>query len=62
MWAIETRTFGENKDYFYMSGLTKEEAHRRIAKMSNSGQWAMCRAWDLNAEWGQEQANERIRN
>jgi len=61
MWAIEARNFGEKKDYFYQSGLTMKEAHRMIAKMSNSGNWASCRAWDKVAEWKQEEANERIR-
>lgn len=62
MWAIEARNCGENADYFYMSGLTEAESRARHAKMSNSGKWAMVRSWDKNAEWEQEQANERIRN
>jgi len=32
-----------------------------VAKMSNSGNWAQCRAWDKVVEWKQEEANERIR-
>lgn len=62
MWAVEARNYGEEKDYFYMSGLTEKEARRRHAQMSNSGNWAMCRSWDLIAELEQQQANERIRN
>jgi hypothetical protein len=62
MWAVEARNYGEEKDYFYMSGLTEKEARRRHAQMSNSGKWAMCRSWDLVAELEQQQANERIRN
>jgi hypothetical protein len=62
MWAVEARNYGEEKDYFYMSGLTEKEALRRHAQMSNSGKWAMCRSWDLVAELEQQQANERIRN
>jgi hypothetical protein len=62
MWAVEARNYGEEKDYFYMSGLTEKEARRRHAQISNSGKWAMCRSWDLVAELEQQQANERIRN
>lgn len=62
MWAVEARNYGENPDYFYMSGLTQKEARKRHAEMSNSGKWAMCRSWDKVAEWEQEKANERIRN
>ena len=62
MWAIEAKKFGDNPDYFYMSGLTETQARRRQSKLSNSGEWAYVRSWDLVAEWEQEQANERIRN
>jgi len=55
MWAVEARNYGENKDYFYMSGLTEQEARARHAKMSNSGEWAMCRSWDKRAEWALEE-------
>ena len=62
MWAVEARNYGEQKDYFYMSGLTQKEARRRHAQMSNSGKWAMVRSWDLIAELEQEASNQRIRN
>ena len=62
MWAVEAKNFGDNPDYFYMSGLTQTESRKRHADLSNSGKWAMVRSWDLVAEWEQEKANERIRN
>ena len=62
MWAVEARNFGENKDYWYMSGLTQEESRQRHSKLANSGKWAMVRSWDLVAEWEKEKANQRIRN
>ncbi|MDG1821039.1 MAG: hypothetical protein P8H24_04315 [Methylophilaceae bacterium] len=52
MWAIEARNYGENKDYFYMSGLTEEESRARHAKLSNSGEWALVRSWDKRQEFG----------
>lgn len=61
MWAIEARNYGEQKDYFYMSGLTQKEARRRHATMSNSGKWASVRSWDLVAELEQRLSNERVR-
>ena len=60
MWAVEARNYGEQKDYFYMSGLTQKEARRRHAQMSNSGKWAMVRSWDLGAEFEQQESNRRI--
>lgn len=62
MWAVEARNYGDNPDYWYMSGLTEAESRKRHAALSNSGKWAMVRSWDLVAEWEQEKANERIRN
>ena len=62
MWAIEAKNFGDNPDYFYVSGLTQEESKRMHKSMANSGEWAMVRSWDKVAEWEQEEANERIRN
>lgn len=62
MWAVEARNYGDNPDYFYMSGLTQKESRRRHAQLSNSGEWAYVRSWDLQAEREQEKANERIRN
>ena len=62
MWYVEARKFGENKDYFYMSGLTQKEARRRHSELSNSGKWAMVHSWDMQAQWEQEQANQRIRD
>jgi len=52
MWAIEARNYGENKDYFYMSGLTEEESRALHAKLSNSGEWALVRSWDKRQEFG----------
>lgn len=60
MWAIEARNFGNNPDYFYISGLTQSESRKQHAEMSNSGKWAMVRSWDKKAEWEREQANKRI--
>ena len=62
MWAVEARNFGENPDYFYMSGITQKEARRRHAKLSNSGEWSSVRSWDLVAEMEQRLSNERVRN
>jgi hypothetical protein len=61
MWAVEAKNYGENKDYFYMSGLTQRKAQRLQATLSNSGEWAMTRSWDKEHEWEQERAAERIR-
>ena len=62
MWAVEAKNFGENDDYFYMSGLTQAESKILHKYFSNSGEWAYVRSWDKVAEWEQEKANERIRN
>ena len=59
MWAVEARKFGDNPDYFYMSGLTAAESRRRHAELSKSG-WAMVRSWDLQAEQDRKQADQRI--
>ena len=61
MWAVEARSYGENADYFYMSGLTEAESKRRHNKLWKSGKWAMVRSWDKQAEWEQEQAAKRIK-
>ncbi len=61
MWAVEAKNYGENKDYFYQSGLTRSEARKLHGKMSNSGKWASTRSWDKEWEWEQERAAERIR-
>jgi hypothetical protein len=62
MWAIEARKFGDNPDYFYMSGLSQAESRRRHSQLSNSGEWAMVRSWDLVAEAEQKKSAERIKN
>lgn len=62
MWAVEAKNFGENPDFFYMSGLTQAESRKLHAQMSNSGEWAYVRSWDKVAEWEQEQSNQRIKN
>lgn len=62
MWAVEAKNFGDNPDYFYMSGLTQSESRKLHSDLSNSGEWAMVRSWDKIAEWEQEKANQRIRN
>lgn len=62
MWAVEARNFGENPDYFYMSGITQKEARRRHAKLSNSGEWSSVRSWDLVAEMEQRLSNKRVKN
>jgi len=62
MWAVEARNFGENPDYFYMSGITQKEARSRHAKLSNSGEWSSVRSWDLVAEMEQRLSNERVKN
>lgn len=62
MWAVEAKNFGDNPDYFYVSGLTQEESKKMHKSMANSGEWAMVRSWDKVAEWEQEISNERIRN
>jgi hypothetical protein len=54
MWAVEAKNFGENADYFYMSGLTKEESRKRHSDLYNSGEWAMVRSWDKAEEWAKE--------
>lgn len=62
MWAVEARNYGENADYFYLSGLTQAESKKMHKDLANSGEWAMVRSWDKQAEWEQEEANKRIRN
>lgn len=62
MWAVEAKNFGDNPDYFYISGLTEEESKKMHKDFANSGEWAMVRSWDKQAEWEREKANERIRN
>ena len=62
MWAVEARKYGENPDYFYMSGLTQAESRRRHKKLANSGEWGYVRSWDLVAEMEQKKSDERIKN
>ena len=62
MWAVEARKYGDNPDYFYMSGLTQAESRRRHKKLANSGEWGFVRSWDKTAELEQQKADERIRN
>jgi hypothetical protein len=62
MWAVEAKKFGDNPDYFYISGLTETESKRMHKQMANSGEWEFVRSWDKVAEWEQEKANKRIRN
>ena len=62
MWAVEARNYGEKADYWYMSGLTAAESRKIHGQLSNSGEWAMVRSWDLVVELEQEQANKRIKN
>ena len=62
MWAVEAKTFGKNADYFYISGLNQRQSRSLHSELANSGEWAMVRSWDLQAEWEQQQANKRIRN
>ena len=62
MWAVEARNYGDNPDYFYMSGLTQSESRKHHSQLSNSGKWAMVRSWDLEAERKDKEAAERIRN
>lgn len=59
-WAVEARNYGDNPDYFYVSGLTEKESRRRHSQLSNSGKWAFVRSWDKQAEWEQEQSAQRI--
>lgn len=62
MWAVEAKTFGNNAEYFYISGLTKRQSRVLHSDLANSGEWAMVRSWDKGAELEQEKANERIHN
>lgn len=51
MWAIEAKNFGDNPDYFYISGLTKEESRKLHSDLDRSKEWAMVRSWDKQVEW-----------
>ena len=42
MWYVEARNYGERKDYWYMSGLTQQEAARRSDKLCDQG-WEYVR-------------------
>lgn len=54
MWVVEARNYGENADYFYLSGLSQEESRKMHSRLANSGEWAMVRSWDKRVEWEQE--------
>ena len=60
MWAVEARNYGDNADYFYMSGLKEAESLRLHNELANSGEWAMVRSWDRGAELEAEAADLRI--
>ena len=60
MWAIEAKNFGENPDYFYLSGLTEAESRKKHKQFSNSGEWAFVRTWSKTAEW-EQQSDLRIK-
>lgn len=62
MWAVEAKNFGDNPDYFYASGLTESESKKIHKAMANSGEWALVRSWDLEAERKQKESDERIKN
>ena len=49
MWIVEAKNFGENKDYWYMSGLTEEESKKRHRDLFNSGKWAMVRSYKYDS-------------
>tara|TARA_R110000772_G_scaffold5927_3_gene21032 strand:+ start:923 stop:1075 length:153 start_codon:yes stop_codon:yes gene_type:complete len=48
MWSIEAR--GNDDQYFYRAGLTKNAANNRLFEMSESGEWKAVRAWDTEKE------------
>lgn len=43
MWYVEARNYNGQKDYWYMSGLTYEEAKKRHLKLYDEG-WAYVRS------------------
>ena len=47
MWYVEARKYGENRDYFYTSCLTKAESRERHKKLFEEG-WAYVHSakWD----------------
>lgn len=49
MWAVEASKFGDNPEYCYVSGLTKEEAETRFRKLYDEG-WDMVRCFDRTKE------------
>jgi len=62
MWAVEAKNYDSiDNPAFYKSGLTEKQSRRLHSKLSNSGEWAMVRSWDLEAEVKQRAADQRIR-
>ena len=54
MWAVEARNYGDNADYYYISGLTQEESRKHHSELFNSGEWAHVRSWNKSEEWAKE--------
>lgn len=50
MWAVEAKTFGDNPNYFYMSGLTQEQSRELHSQLDLSKEWAMIRSWNKQQE------------
>jgi hypothetical protein len=49
MWVVEARKFGQNPDYWYMSGLTQEESKARHQELYDQG-WAMVHSYEYENE------------
>ena len=46
MWAVEAQNFGIESDYFYMSGLSYDEARDHHRKLNLEG-WAKVRSFKV---------------
>lgn len=64
MWMVEAKTFCLEADpeYFRYGPLTEKQARAIHKELANSGEWAIVRSWDLEAERKQKEADERIKN
>lgn len=61
MWAVEAKTFGDNPDFFYTSGLTEAASRKLHTDLANSGEWPYVRSWNTEADREQKEADARIK-
>ena len=50
MWMVEAKTFGKNSQSFRYGPTDFSQAQRLRNELSNAGEWAQVRAWNVVSE------------